>query len=121
MDNPHMLPKVRSETLMQAMRNYPCALRVSSLFPGHKCAPQDTVVGCHLGGLGKGAATKVTDLAVAAGCMNCHRIVDRVDGKYDWIIQHYPVAFMDRLFNGLVETHARLVMDGVIKVEGHKG
>lgn len=116
--NPHMLPKVRSETLMRAMAGYPCSLRVSSFYPGHACSPQATVVGCHVGGLGKGTGTKVTDMAVAAGCANCHAIVDRVDRRYDWIMEKYPAAFMERVLLGLIETHARLCADGIINVEG---
>jgi hypothetical protein len=118
--NPHLLPKVRSEPLMQSMRNYPCALRVSSFYPGHYCAPQSTVVGCHIGGLGKGVATKTTDLAVAAGCLHCHQIIDGVDrAKLDWIMAKYPVAFMERVLLGLIETHSRLVVDGIIRVKGY--
>lgn len=117
--NPHMLPKVRSEKIMQAMRDYPCTLRVSSLYPGHQCSHQSTVVGCHIGGLGKGVSTKVTDLAVAAGCSHCHAIIDIVDNRHNWIMARYPAAFMERVLLGLIETHSRLVMDGIIKVEGY--
>ena len=118
--NPHMLPKVRSDKLMAAMQNYPCTLRVSSLYPGYQCAHQSTVVGCHIGGLGKGVSTKVTDLAVAAGCSHCHAIIDMVDSKrWGFITSRYPTAFMERVLLGLIETHARLVIDGIIRVEGY--
>lgn len=117
----HLLPKARSDVLMQAMSGYPCALRVSSFYPGHTCASAATVVGCHVGSFGKGVGTKVTDLAVVAGCQNCHDIIDGRDKKrQDWIINHYPTAYVDRLLNGLIETHARLYSEGIILVQGDK-
>lgn len=117
--NPHLLPKIRSEAIMQAMQRYPCALRVASFFPGHTCAPQATVVGCHVGNIGKGMATKTTDLAVAAGCLHCHDIVDGRDiARRNWIEDRYPAAYAHRLLVGLIETHARLAADGIIMVEG---
>lgn len=119
--NPHLLPKVRSEPLMAAMAGYPCSLRVSSFYPGHTCAPASTVVGCHLGNVGKGIATKTTDLAVAAGCANCHDIIDGRDiARRNFIEERYPAAYANRLLLGLIETHARLVADGIITVEGYQ-
>jgi hypothetical protein len=114
----HLLPKVRSSLLTKAVRRYPCSLRVSSFFPGHICAPQDTVVGCHVGG-GGGMGTKATDLAVVAGCLHCHDIIDGRDQKrLSYILQNYPTAFADRVLQALIETQARLVQDGIITVKG---
>lgn len=114
---PDMLPKVRSEDLMRAMAGYPCTLRVASFVPGLSCAAQATVVGCHLPVFGKGIGTKVTDLAVAAGCAACHDIVDgrNLDAQ-SFIHDRYPTAFVQRLLNGLVETHAMLVRDGIVQI-----
>lgn len=115
--NPALLPKVRSEAIMQAMGGYPCALRVSTLYPGHRCADRATVVGCHVPTIGKGMSTKVSDLFVAAGCLHCHDIVDGRDQKRrEYILQNYPAAYGARLLDGLAETQSRLVADGIIQV-----
>lgn len=118
-ENPDLLPKVRSEAIMRAMRGMPCALRVASFLPGGKCAARDTVVGCHLPTIGKGVATKVSDLFVAAGCARCHDIVDGRDlPARDYIMAKYPTAYMERLMRAGHETQARLVALGIIAVKG---
>lgn len=115
--NPLLLPKVRSDAIMDACGLMECALRISSLYPGHRCSGRDTVVGAHLPVIGKGVATKVTDLAVAAGCFNCHEILDGRDKKRsDYIHEKYPTAVVMRMLNGLVETQAQLVEMGIIVV-----
>ena len=78
---PALLPKVRSDAIMQAMGHYPCTLRISSFIPGHDCSAQSTVVGAHLPVIGKGIGTKVTDLAVAAACKNCHDLIEGRDHR----------------------------------------
>ena len=117
-----LLPKVRSQVLMDAMELLPCTLRIASLAPGMSCAPEDTVVGCHLPvgqAGGKGVATKVTELAVAAGCRHCHNILDRVDQKsWSYIYKNFPHILHLRMLHGLVETHARLYEMGIITVKG---
>lgn len=111
--NPHMLPKIRSPRLMKAMKGMPCTLRIAGFVPGCSCASDDTVVGCHLPVIGKGVSTKVTDLAVAAGCYACHRIIDGQDKKaWDYLAKNYPAAVAERMLNALVETHARLILKG---------
>lgn len=108
--NPAMLPKVRSRKLLDAVRFMPCALRVSSFYPGHRCSGQDTVVPCHIPTIGKGMSTKVSDLFVAAGCMHCHDIIDGRDRKRaDFIEKNYPAAFASRLLHGMAETQSRWV------------
>jgi hypothetical protein len=115
--NPHLLPKIRSEAIMQAMQHFPCALRIASFIPGRKCAPQNTVVGCHLPTIGKGMGTKVTDLAVAAGCQHCHDLLDGRDrAGAEYLIQNMPTAVATRMTDALVETQARLVALGIITV-----
>lgn len=115
--NPALLPKVRSDAIMRAMRNYPCSLRVSSFYPGYTCSPQNTVVGCHIGTPGKSMGSKSTDLAVAAGCQHCHDILDGRDNlRWGFILDKYSTAFMNRVLQGLIETQQRLVDDGVIVV-----
>lgn len=115
--NPHMLPKVRSHRIMAAANGNPCALRVASLYPNHRCSGDDTVVGCHLPVSGKGTSTKVTDLAVAFGCANCHAIIDGPDKmRREYIQENYPSALAMRMLNGLVETHARLTAEAIIFV-----
>lgn len=114
---PHLLPKVRSEALMQAIEGMPCTLRIAS-FLHLPCSGRTTVVGCHLGKVpGKGTATKVTDLAAVAGCHTCHRLLDRVDPRIAQIERDYPLELGRRITAALVETHAMLVGAGIITVK----
>lgn len=113
---PHLLPKLRSEMIMAAMRFYPCTLRIASFVPGHTCAPQSTVVGAHLPVMGKGIGTKVTDLAVVACCAHCHDLLDGRDRRVHDIAAKYPAAYHMRLLQALVETHAMLARDLVLEV-----
>jgi len=116
--NPHLLPKIRSDRIMQSAQGQPCSLRIAS-FVGRKCSGNDTTVGCHLPVFGRGVGTKATDLAVAYGCFECHNILDGRDQNALALIRdRYPTAFMERLLLGLVETHARLVAMGIIEIEG---
>ena len=117
---PHMLPKLRSKRLMDAVAGMPCTLRISSFVPGHRCAGRETVVGCHLPTIGKGMKTKVTDMAVVAACFNCHNLLDRVDGRIDYIETKFPAALAARMLDALVETHAMLISAGIITVKGGK-
>lgn len=113
--NPHMLPKVRSPELMRLCREEIgiCTLRLASFIPGRTCSHPSTVCGCHLPTIGKGIATKVTDLAVAAGCKACHAILDGPDkAGREYIAKHYPTAAQARITDALVETHARLIAAG---------
>lgn len=114
--NPHMLPKVRSQALLQAVRGMPCALRIASFCPGHACSGMDTVVPCHVDRtIGKGMGTKVSDLFVVAGCLHCHDIFDGRDrARRDFIMANYPTAYVERVLKGLAETQARWVGMGLI-------
>ena len=116
--NPSLLPKIRSRPLLDACKDMPCCLRVASFIPGHKCSAVDTVVGCHVGNLGRGMGTKVSDLSVAAGCHACHDLLDGRDNRVRWIIDQYPFAFAERLMHGVFETQARWVGMGLIEVKG---
>lgn len=107
--NPYLLPKVRSEALRQSIAGMPCALRISSFIPGHRCAPDSTVVGCHVGKIGHGVATKVSDLHMVAGCQHCHDLIDRRDARFSWIAENYAAALADRILHGLMETQSRWV------------
>jgi hypothetical protein len=117
--NPDLLPKIRSRALLDACQHMPCTLRIAS-FVGQRCAPQDTVVGCHLPTIGKGVSTKVSDLFVAAGCATCHSIVDHrgTNAMREVIERNYPAAFADRLMRANHETLSRWVGMGLIQVEG---
>ncbi len=119
--NPALLPKIRSRTLLDAIEGMPCSLRIASFYPGHRCAPPETVVGCHLPVIGKGMSSKVSDLYVAAGCQHCHDILDGRDHvKAAYIREHYPTALMDRLLQGLAETQARWVGMGLLEAKGQE-
>lgn len=114
----HMLPKVRSDDLLAAARGMPCAARVSSLYPGHKCADASTVIMAHVGSLGKGMSTKVSDLHVCAACATCHDLIDRRDNRWKWIADHCAAAFIERVMLGVFETQSRLVALDIITVKG---
>lgn len=114
--NPHLLPKLRSEALLHEVRFMPCTLRLAS-FGGMQCAPQDTVVPCHLPVHGKGMGTKVTDLAVAAGCQVCHDLLDGRDRRGIELAKRYPAAWYDRLLRGLIETQTMWLMADLIYIK----
>ena len=113
--NPHMLPKVRSDELMRLIREEftICTLRISSFIPGRNC--RGGICGCHLPTIGKGMGAKVTDLAVVAGCHACHDLLDGRDrAGADYLIANYPTAVATRMTDGLVETHSRLIEMGYV-------
>jgi hypothetical protein len=119
--SPHMLPKIRSKAIMAAANGSPCTLRIASFFPGHRCASDDTTVACHLPIWGKGVSTKVTDMAVAFGCIHCHDILDgRNKLALAYIEEKYPRLFYERLMLGLTETHALLIQRGLIIIPDAK-
>lgn len=112
-----LLPKVRSNQIMASASGQPCALRVASFVPGRSCAGSNTTIGAHLPVFGKGVSTKCTDLAVAYGCSACHDIIDGRDlDAWKYIMKNAPAAVIDRMLNGLVETHCRLIEQGIITV-----
>lgn len=118
---PHMRSKVRSKAITDAVEGSPCTIRVSSLCPGHSCAPDDTTVFCHFGGVTKGMSTKVSDLDGGAGCLNCHAIVDGPDKKRrEFLMEKYPAAVEARLRQSVSETLAMLVDKGIIEIKGAK-
>lgn len=107
--NPHLLPKVRSRTLLNSVALMPCALRISSMIPGHRCAGQDTVVPAHIPTIGKGMSTKVSDLFVAAACLHCHDLIDGRDNRWWWLMENYPAAVLQRMLDGMAETQSRWI------------
>ena len=116
-----LLPKVRSDQIMASASGQPCSLRIASFVPGRTCSGNNTTVGAHLPVFGKGMSSKCTDLAVAYGCCACHDILDGRDPKaWRYIIENYPAAVVDRMLNGLVETHARMIEQGIVVVPDGK-
>ncbi|MFV1626822.1 MULTISPECIES: nuclease domain-containing protein [unclassified Phaeobacter] len=114
---PHLLPKIRSEGIMDAAEGAPCTLRIASFVPGRRCAGHETTVGCHLPIWGKGKSTKVTDMGVAFGCSACHAIIDGVDQEaLRYLEKKFGAAMMTRMLHGLTETHALLIDHGVIVI-----
>lgn len=116
--NPQLLPKLRSDPLLAAIRGMPCALRISSFIPGYRCSHVDTVVPCHVRTIGKGMGTKVADLFVVAGCEHCHSLLDGRDARWHYLTEKYPAAVLQRVIEGLCETQTRLWMAGIITVAG---
>lgn len=115
---PTLLPKIRAVALTAGVRGLPCCARVSTLLAGHRCAAQATVVGAHVGSLGKGVATKVSDHALVAACFHCHEIIDGRDKRLWTILENEPGAYWQRLLHGLIETQAHMIAAGVIQIEG---
>ncbi len=78
--NPHMLPKVRSEDLTESANWHKfgigCTARVSSFIPGHRCSSDETTVFAHYGSLGKGTGTKTSDINGVVACLHCHDLID---------------------------------------------
>jgi cytochrome c553 len=111
------MKKVRSKALRAAIQGMPCSLRIAS-FAGQQCAPDETVVGCHLPTPEKGMSTKSSDLAIVAGCATCH---DMLDGRNPLGLKakaKFPGAYHQQLLFALTETQARLVEKGIINVKG---
>ena len=113
--NPTLLPKARSALIMEHCHTYPCSLRLCG-FLGRPC--RGDVMGVHLDMVGgKGVATKVSDLAVVAGCDACHRILDGRDkAGWDKVMTDYRAAVLLQCLRALNETHSRLLGDGIIAV-----
>lgn len=114
--SPTLLPKVRSDAIRSACRHMPCTLRIASFIPGHRCADQDTVVGCHTRGFGEGMGTKSSDLSIAAGCRHCHNLIDLRDERWEWLAKWCGAAVEERIRRGNQETLAMLLMMGIIFV-----
>lgn len=112
-ENPHLLPKIRSESLRGSAALMPCALRIAG-FVGLPCAGRDTNVMCHLPVHGKGVSTKVSDLHMVCGCRTCHDLLDGRDARGMQIRAQYPHAFHERLMLAQAETLSRWVALGLI-------
>ena len=114
-----LLPKLRSDDLIMATHDMPCSLRIAS-FLGRPCSGSTMAVHLDMVG-GKGIGTKVSDLAVVAGCDACHCLLDGRDGA-GWraLMENHRAAVLDRCIRGLAETQARLLEAGIITVKGGK-
>lgn len=121
---PHLLTKVRSQDLLDMIgtgwsgRPFPCTARIAGLVAGHRCSHQDTVVPAHVGNLGKGMSTKVSDLNVIAACAHCHDLIDQRDSRWWWLMDHRCFETMKRLITAQHETLALLVQSDVITIKG---
>ena len=119
---PGLLDKTRSKAMMRMIRGadtnkpYPCTLRIASFIPGRTC--EGTASGCHLPiSWGKGMSTKVTDMAVAAGCFACHALLDGKDPDgFAYLLKNAPAAVVQRMLDGLTETHSLLILDEIIVI-----
>lgn len=115
---PHLLPKVRSEAIMEGACGMPCTLRIASFVPGLKCSGPETTVGAHTPcGWGKGTSTKVTDMAVVYACDVCHAIESGAWIKErDYLWQNHGSMVLQRYLSALTETHALMIQQGVIVI-----
>lgn len=123
--SPHMLPKIRSEKIRDAIGGklhdvdqFPCTLRIASLIPGGTCSSGRTVIPAHYGDLGKGMSTKVSDLDLVAACFACHDILDRRDSRWQFLKANHEADVLRRLIAAGSETRAMLTFYGLIEVEG---
>lgn len=121
---PQLLPKVRAKAIRDAIGGkphgppMPCTARISSIVPGHQCSAQATVVPAHIGRLGKGTSTKVSDLNLIAACHSCHDLIDGRDNRLFWLLEHHPTVLLKRLLDAQHETLAMLVAAEVITIKG---
>lgn len=109
--NPVLLPKIRSQLIMDAAMGQPCSLRL----PGICNHDHTTTVTAHLPGIGKSMGSKVSDLHSAFACSDCHTAID----TFGWEKRGLTAAIvLDAMLRGHAETQARLVGMGIITVEG---
>lgn len=115
-ENPHLLPKIRSLALRRAAIIMPCTLKIGT-FIGIPCSGRDTNVMCHLKSFGSGVGTKVSDLNMACGCFSCHELLDYERNSRGRVIrEQYPHAFWEQLFKAHCETVARWIALGLIPI-----
>ena len=111
--SPLRLPKVRSAALIQATHDMPCSLRLASLLL-RPC--EGDVMAVHLDKAGgKGMGTKVSDLAVVAGCNACHCLLDGRD-RSGWsiLMDKHEKQVLAQCIRALLETQSRWVALGLI-------
>lgn len=114
--NAHLLPKLRSDRILIAVRGLPCTLRIASFVPGHGCAHNATVVPCHVRCGGKGMGTKESDFMVVAGCQHCHDLLDGRDSRAEVLMQKYPAGVLQRVISAIWETQTLLISQGAIVI-----
>lgn len=108
---PVLLPKLRSEELMQSAHGMPCSLRL----PGICNHNRSTTVMAHLVGVGKSMGSKVSDLHTAFACSACHDAIDR----FGWERRGLTATIvLDAMLRGHCETQSRLAGLGIITVKG---
>ncbi len=119
--NPHMLPKIRSKAILDAIGGkvkgfdmFPCEMQIATFVPGLCCAAPDTVIPAHVGNLGKGTSTKVSDHGVCATCLTCHDLYDRRHKGWEYLADHCSAAVLERVLLGTLATQARLIGMGLI-------
>ena len=112
---PHMLPKIRSEMVMNRAKGMPCTYRIASFVPGLQCSGPETTVGGHIATPGKAMSTKSTDIAMGFICATCHAIQEGHDTtSRAYIARNFEVEFQARQTQALIETWTLLIMDGAI-------
>jgi hypothetical protein len=117
MHSPHLTPKLRSEDYCRAVAEIRrCTLRISSFLPGFRCSAPSTCVGAHVGNVGKGMSTKVSDLMVVCGCLHCHDLLDRRDSRWTYLEENYAAAVAWRVVSALAETQGAMLAAGKLIV-----
>lgn len=118
LENPHMLPKVRSKALRNAVTQMPCYLKLAG-FAGMPCNHEAGAnVLCHMPTIGKGTGSKVSDLYAACGCSTCHDLLDWERNPVGAMIREkYPQAYFEQLMKARDATMGAWVALGLIQVE----
>lgn len=106
-DSPLLLPKVRSQLIMDAAEGMPCSLRL----PGICCHDRSTAVNAHLPGTGKSPRSKVSDLHTSIACVACHDAIDNHTYAKRGLT---PAIVLDAMLRGHCETQSRWVALGLI-------
>ncbi len=108
--NPALLPKVRSQAIMDSAQGMPCSLRLPGI-----CNHNDaTTVLCHLPGIGKSMGSKVSDIHGAFGCSACHDAIDRHTYEKRGLT---AAIVLDAMLRGHAETQAHWVQMGLLSVK----
>lgn len=96
--------------LTELARGQECFLRIMP-----PCAPNDTVVGCHIQRPGRGTVGgKEHDIFAVPGCARCHEIIDR--RGHEW--REVPPEMVEKCKRrAMQEWTLRLIEIGVLKLE----
>lgn len=103
---------LRSDALRKSARGEPCTVRI----PGVCDGGGETTVLAHINHIGS-MGGKSSDLSACYSCARCHDVIDVRDLKA-WNANKEHLDW--HKCRAMVETHARMVEQGLISVKGAK-